>query len=306
MTVADINGSSYADFGALTALKSAARNNEAPALKEAARQFESLFTRMLLKSMREASMGEGLGDSEETRFYQDMFDQQLAVQLSKGDGIGLATRLVEQLARSGLTPAAAPSAGDASAAPSAIPQARVTPSGDGSTDADRAEFIARLRPHAERAAQQLGVATEAVIAQAALETGWGRHLPAAGEGAGFNLFGIKANAAWSGARVTAVTAEFQQGAMQSMPQSFRSYGSLAEGVQDYAGLISRSPRYAAALNTGDDVQAFATALKRGGYATDPDYVQKLVDTASGVRRLMHDASLKSAAQPPIPAGNGTA
>jgi flagellar protein FlgJ len=252
-------------------------------------------------------MGEGLGDSEETRFYQDMFDQQLAVQLSKGDGIGLATRLVEQLARSGLTPPAAPAVGDA---PAAAPQARVESSGDRNTnansDAARAEFIARLRPHAERAAQQLGVATEAVIAQAALETGWGRHLPAAGEGAGFNLFGIKANAAWGGARVSAVTTEFQQGAMQSLPQSFRGYGSLAEGVQDYSKLISGSARYAAALNSGDDVQAFATALKQGGYATDPDYVQKLVDTAASVRRLMHDASLKSAAQPPITAGNGTA
>jgi flagellar protein FlgJ len=93
--------------------------------------------------------------------------------------------------------------------------------------------------------------------------------------------------------------------MQRLPQSFRSYGSLAEGVQDYFSLISNSPRYAAALNTGNDVQAFATALKQGGYATDPDYVQKLVDTAASVRRLMHDASLKSTAQPPIPAGNGT-
>lgn len=304
MAITDMSASSVADFGALASLKAAARNHESPALREAARQFESLFTRMLLKSMREASMGEGLGDSEETRFYQDMFDQQLAVQLSRGDGIGLASRLVEQLARSGLT-------GSGGAASTPVAQApletnEVVAATAAATTPQRVDFIARLRPDAERVAAQLGVTPDAVIAQAALETGWGRSIPAGADGNGNNLFGIKAGATWQGSRIDALTREFTAGSEQQLTQSFRTYASLSEGMGDYARLLGSSPRYAAALNTGADVKAFATALHRGGYATDPDYVQKLVDTAASVRELMRDAGLKSAQAPPIPAGNGAA
>ena len=110
MSSAPVNTSYYADFGRMEALKKTARQDQPAAIREAARQFESLFTHMLLKSMREANLGEGLGDSEQTQFYQDMFDQQLSVQMSQGKGLGLAERLVQQLQRTGLSP---PSATDA-------------------------------------------------------------------------------------------------------------------------------------------------------------------------------------------------
>jgi flagellar protein FlgJ len=277
MGIASLEPSSYADFSGLESLKTAARNKEATALREAARQFESLFTRMLLKTMRETSFGEGLGDSEETRFYQDMSDQQLAVELSRGDGLGLAQQLVEQLTRTGVVGPAASDAASAAAADGA------------STTADaatRSSFIERIRPAAEAAARQLGVATETVVAHAALETGWGRHLPGDANGSSNNLFGIKALATWRGDAVSSMTTEYAGGTAGAQAQPFRSYASVEDSVRDYAQLLAGNDRYRSALHTGSDVAAFATALQRAGYATDPDYARKLVATAGSVREVM--------------------
>ena len=289
--------SDYADFQGLDQLKRGVRASDPEAIRETARQFESLFTHMMLKSMREASQGEGMGESDDIKFYQDMFDQQLAVQLSKGDGIGLATRLTEQLMRlslAGAPPATTANATTGAAAASAAADATVD-------ESQRSQFVASIRPFAEKAASQLGVAPEAVIAQAALETGWGRHMPADSQ----NLFGIKASGSWQGAQVQAATREVGATGEQTVTQPFRSYNSAADSVADYASLIAGSSRYAAALNTGNDVHAFATALKHGGYATDPQYVQKVVATADTVRRHMAEATLKSGNALPIPEGQRT-
>lgn len=287
--------SHYADFQGLESLKASARANEDKALRETARQFESLFTHMILKAMREASQSEGMGDSEDVKFYQDMYDQQLAVQMSKGNGLGLATRLIEQLTRaSAVRPAEGPTPAPASA-PATI-------ASDSSSTNQRAEFVQRIRPQAEQVAARLGVATESVIAQAALETGWGRSIPADSTGSSNNLFGIKANSNWQGARVASLTQEHSANGMRQVVEPFRAYRSVAESVSDYADLLGNSRRYAAVRNTGQDVHAFATALKRGGYATDPDYVQKIVATADSVRRLLAVPALKSSGDTPIASG----
>jgi flagellar protein FlgJ len=310
MTAPVASPSSYADFQGLEGLKNSARAQDPAALREAARQFESLFTNMMLKSMREASQGESLGDSGDVKFYQDMFDQQLAVQMSKGHGLGLATRLIEQLAREG---AAKPAAGSdapgtaalASPATQGLASGTAQGSGGAVSDADQAAFVQRIRPLAEQVAARLGVSSESVIAQAALETGWGRSLPADASGNSNNYFGIKAGASWQGARVSAVTQEYAGGSATSTEQPFRAYASAAQSADDYASLIDGGSRYAAARNTGTDVRAFATALKQGGYATDPDYVQKVVATADTVRRHLSRTSFKSDAVPPIAAGRIT-
>jgi flagellar protein FlgJ len=295
MTLPVAPPSHYADFQGLESLKAGARANDQGALREAARQFESLFTHMMLKSMREASQGESLGDSEDVKFYQDMFDQQLAVQLSKGDGLGLASRLIEQLARDA---AAKPDPTAASA-----PAPATAASGEsGASDAQRAQFVQRIRPLAEQVAAKLGVATESVIAQAALETGWGRSLPADAGGSSHNYFGIKAGASWSGARIASLTQEFSGGSAAQLAQPFRAYQNADDSINDYAALLGGSDRYAAARDTGSDVRAFATALKQGGYATDPDYVQKLVATADSVRRQLGIPPLKTEAIAPIARG----
>jgi peptidoglycan hydrolase FlgJ len=298
MSTPPVNTGYYADFGHMEALKNTARQDQPAAIREAARQFESLFTNMLLKSMREANLGEGMGDSEQTRFYQDMFDQQLAVQMSQGKGLGLAERLVQQLQRTGLAPAptTAPATGAASGVATDKPVA---------SDA-RVQFIESIRPYAAQAARRIGVAIDTVIAHAALETGWGQHLPAGANGAGNNLFGIKSGGHWLGASAKSATTEFAGQVAATVRAPFRAYASLAAGLRDYADLLTGSPRFAAALNQGSDAKAFALGLQRGGYATDPAYVDKLVATAAAVRELGTQTGLKNAAAVPTTQGAGTA
>jgi flagellar protein FlgJ len=297
------NAAFYADFSGLTALKRDVKANDPQAIREAARQFESLFTDMMLKSMRAAKLGDGLGDSQETDLYQDMYDQQIALQMSQGRGLGLADMLVQQLTRSGAIKAGAGAAAGASgatgvggaaagaagsAAPAAAPGSTTAPAASAAAPASHAArigFIRQLEPYARHAAAQLGVSADNLIAQAALETGWGQHVPAGGAGSSNNLFGVKAGASWSGAAVSASTTEYAGGTASSVPQSFRAYSSIQQGVNDYVTLLQRSPLFRQALGTGADVGAFASALQRGGYATDPDYVSKLVATADTVRAL---------------------
>ena len=162
----------------------------------------------------------------------------------------------------------------------------------------REQFISGLRPHAEAAARELGVDPHNLIAQAALETGWGRSQPG---GDSHNLFGIKAGANWNGASVQANTQEFDAGVAARVDASFRAYGSPRESVEDYVRLIRDNPRYAGAMNTGSDVQAFANALQRGGYATDPDYARKLAAVAAEVGQRIAANPFKSAPPEPIPA-----
>jgi flagellar protein FlgJ len=136
------------------------------------------------------------------------------------------------------------------------------------------------------------------VAQAALETGWGTSLPADRGGQSHNFFGIKAGAGWRGASVSADTTEFSAGEPGVERARFRAYGSVAENVADYVRVLSQ-PRYAEALGTGGDVHAFATALQRGGYATDPEYANKLMS----VYRQISAADVKpfkSADGSPIP------
>jgi flagellar protein FlgJ len=266
----------FADFQGLASLKNDAKGQAPTALKEAARQFESLFTQMLLKSMRDAnkSFGEdSLFGSDQGDMYQDMFDDQIAMQLSKGKGLGLADMLVRQL-QGGLQ-GAEKTAAPATTAPAANSQALTT---------SKEDFLRQLRPHAEQAARELGVDPNALLAQAALETGWGRSVPCNAQGeCSFNLFGIKAGSQWSGATVNVPTLEFEEGIPVRKVERFRAYDSPADSFRDYAALIRGSSRYANARGAGDNVEAFASALQQGGYATDPQYAQKIAAVASEVR-----------------------
>lgn len=267
----------YADFNGLEGLKKGAKADDPKAIRAAAQQFESLFTDMMLKSMREAKLGQGLGDTQESDLYQDMYDQQLSLKMAQGKGIGLADMLVQQLTRNSAAKAAAGSASPAAA-----------------SNADRISFVKSLEPYAEHAASQLGVSSDTLIAQAALETGWGQHVPASSNGSSsFNLFGIKAGGGWNGDAVSAQTTEYSLGSSSSISQPFRAYSSVQQGVNDYVTLLQRSSHYQRALGTGDDVSAFGSALARGGYATDPVYVQKLQAMAASVKALRSAASKPS-------------
>ena len=293
------NASFYADFGALSALKKDIKGgNDPQAIREAARQFESLFTDMMLKAMREAKLGDGLGDSEESKLYQDMYDQQLALQMSQGKGLGLADLLVQQLMRSAATSSAsaasptgapagasgAPGAANGPAATTGSPTPAPAPVSS-ATHAQKFSFVQMLMPYAQRAGAQLGVAPDSLIAQAALETGWGQHIPSGSGGSSNNLFGVKAGGGWHGASVASTTLEYEQGAPLSSTQNFRAYSSLQQGMNDYVSLLQGAAALQPALGTGADVTAFASALQRGGYATDPHYAAKLTATAGLVQSL---------------------
>jgi len=299
MAIESVNSSFYADPAALSALKRESATQSPEALRETAKQFESLFTTMLLKSMRAASPGDPYG-SDQQDFYQDMFDQQLATQLSKGKGLGLADVLVQQLMQ-GASPGdrmaavavdgTADVSGTAGAHGTTVAHGPATPAALDWPPRNADEFVRAIRPAATAAAQQLGVDPDTVIAHAALETGWGRSVPTDSNGRpSFNLFGIKAGASWRGAAHESRTHEFLDGRMQQVSASFRAYESPEQSLNDYVGLLKSNPRYAGALGTGSDVSAFARGLQRGGYATDPDYVNKLTAVA---------ARLKIAAQAPI-------
>jgi flagellar protein FlgJ len=322
--MADSRVTQYTDLQGLAALRRDARAQDPAALREAARQFEAVFTRMMLESMRDANSGDPIFDSEESRFYRDMFDNQLAVEMTKGRGLGLADMLVAQVMRSGLVPGsegATPAASSAPIPPATAPATAAAPapaqlpavtlsSPTGATTATtnttattsttavqhalpadrpptRQEFLDAILPAAEKAAAQLGVSPRNLIAQAALETGWGRSLPRSADGrTSFNFFGIKATGGWRGESVASSTIEVLQGRERRMVERFRAYSTIEESVADHARLLGNSRRYAAVRGTGDDAHAFGTALQGGGYATDPGYARKIVQVADSVGRLL--------------------
>jgi flagellar protein FlgJ len=310
MSTTPVNNSSfYADPAALSGLKKDAKVQDPKALKEAAHQFESLFTQMMLKSMREANKGFGddpLFGSDQADFYQSMFDDQIAAQMSKGKGLGLADMLTRQLQHSGMVKDPGTGNGEqgtangvrgsgigdrkAQIAPAPNlqpPASSLQPGGHAAVAASKADFIRSMRPHAERAGQKLGVDPDVLVAQAALETGWGSAVPCNNNGdCSFNLFGIKASSQWSGQTASVPTIEFEDGVAVRKPQRFRAYDSAAASFDDYAKLIGGSGRYQAALGTHDNTAQFAQALQNGGYATDPQYANKIASVVREVKAMM--------------------
>jgi flagellar protein FlgJ len=294
VAISKIDAPAYTDLAGLSKLKRAAGNNDPAAIRTVAGQFESMFTRMMLKSMRDATGPDPMFGSDQEQMYQGMADDQLAVQLSKGKGFGLADMLVRQLQKMGVKGADAAANGTgakAAAAYSATQSASTT----STTDAAKTNFIQGLWPQAQEAGQVLGVDPRHLIAQAALETNWGRSMPQDASGrSSNNLFGIKASAGWSGPTVTSDTQEFQDGVATNTPAQFKAYATPAQSFQDYVALLRNNPRYSAALNTGGNVQAFATGLQRSGYATDPDYASKIAAVANAVAHKVNDAPAASA------------
>jgi flagellar protein FlgJ len=274
------------DFTQFAALRRGAGANDPAALRAAARQFESLFTKMMLEGMRKASFGDPMFGSDQGDMYQGMMDDQMAVQLSAGRGLGLADMLIRQLSHGAMSATTGPDIQSSDQTTSKV------------DDAQRAKFVEEILPHATAAARELGVDPRALIAQAALETGWGTKQPADASGASNNMFGIKASG-WQGASVDSDTQEYVAGVASTERGSFRSYRNVAESVQDYVSVLRDNPRYAAALNTGSDVRAFATALQRGGYATDPAYADKLMAVAAQLGLAANVNSFKSDGAAPI-------
>jgi flagellar protein FlgJ len=334
MLTATQNADIYTDFNGLAKLKEQARKQSPEALKEVAKQFESLFLKNVLKSMRDAKLSEGVMDNEQSKFYNDMYDHQLAIHLSGSPGVGLADLIVKQLSpdqpknkqqdiedylnKSAGISSSGSGAGHAIqarskahgfAVGSAEGQAKITPytqdrspldemtelpfdSGNilpGALKADHArpiqsaeEFVRRLHPYAEQAAKELGVEPKVILAQAALESGWGRSVIKHSNGSNsFNLFNIKADKAWQGKQAQVATLEFDQGIPKKVNAGFRSYDSFEESFRDYVDFIKSNPRYGDALKKAGNAEQYMHELQQAGYATDPKYADKVMSIYQG-------------------------
>ncbi|MGI4779807.1 MAG: flagellar assembly peptidoglycan hydrolase FlgJ [Janthinobacterium lividum] len=274
-----------ADARSLDALKLAAGTNDPKAIKEAARQFESLFMREMLKSMREATMKSGMLDSDGEKLGTDLLDQQFAVQLSGMPGgltDAISRQLAQQMTGTGSTGTArstlslgvpGPGSGAAAGAGAgAGAGSRINPT------ANQTDFVAQHGEAAGRVAQATGIPASFMIGQAGHETGWGRSEIRNADGSNaFNLFGIKAGAGWTGKTAEITTTEYVDGEARKVTAKFRAYDSYEASFRDYARLIGESPRYAQAraTATSGSATAYATELQRAGYATDPAYASKL-------------------------------
>jgi flagellar protein FlgJ len=340
------------------------------ALKEAAQQFEAIFMKMLLSSMRKAQdvlESDSPFNSESTKFYRDMHDQQMAVELSSNGSLGLTDLIVRQLGgdSSNFKPSSVlrndgnltadkdidhesnkedsrinslvekmlsdksqikpdidiPFAGNyradnhiaintstAANQPHLQESIRnelnknnkgnnkeINKSESVNSSAPLTEqnfnepkdFVSALIIPAQQVQKKLGVPFEVVIAQAALETGWGQKIIKQQDGTSSNnLFNIKADKRWDGGKVTKETLEFEQGSMVKKSEPFRTYQSMADSVNDYINFLSTSERYQEALQEPSNVEHFLQGIQKAGYATDPQYADKILGTLKTVTNLL--------------------
>lgn len=296
----------YTDFNGLNALKTQARSDKQAALREVARQFESLFLSEMLKSMRKAgdvfSEGNYL-NSHQSEMYRDMFDNQMSLTMAGGKGSGLAEALVRQLSRQipGMNGEGDRLAGHKAtladydrslpALSIRLPEqvravdavaSEVAPAEPGSVANlperfDSPEhFVSELLPVAERIGRDSGIDPKLMVAQAALETGWGRHMIRGAQGEpSFNLFGIKADHRWQGEAVSITTTEYREGLPMKEQASFRAYPDYEASFRDYVSFLQSNPRYREVLSVADQPALFAEKLQEAGYATDPNYGSKI-------------------------------
>jgi len=289
------------DANSLNSLRSAAATQSPESLKGAAKQFEALFLNMMLKSMRDATPQDGPLDSPQTKMFTSMLDQQLSQNMAQR-GVGLADMLVRQLSHTLNKPLPAEDDGSP-ALPVEIPlinglsdldKSRLAHglgtatddsggqggnkrrSGQTQRPAHVEAFQNRLQADAEAASKVTGIPAKFMLAQAALETGWGKKEIRARDGSSaHNLFGIKATGNWTGKVVEATTVEYVNGVAQRKVEKFRAYDSYSDAFQDYAKLLRSNPRYEKVLANAQDAHGFAYGLQRAGYATDPHYAEKL-------------------------------
>jgi peptidoglycan hydrolase FlgJ len=297
----------YTEFEGLNRLKTQARTDKQGALREVAEQFEGLFLSEMVKSMRKAGdvFAEGnYLNSSQSKFYQEMFDSQLSLSMSRKQGTGLAEALVRQLSRQipGMDVEGSPMASHkaelkdydrslplltrqlpeqvdkVNAVAESVSSKPVKDEGLALPERfDSPEsFVRHLLPMAERAAASTGINPRVMVAQAALETGWGRHMIEGQSGSpSFNLFGIKADQRWAGDSVNIATTEFREGVPMSERASFRAYPDYESSFRDYVSFLESNPRYRDVLAAADDPEQFTDRLQEAGYATDPNYGEKI-------------------------------
>ena len=322
----------YNDVSGLQDINKLGKQDKNAALKEVAKQFESMFLKMMLSSMRDANAvfkEDSLFSSSESDFYEKMYDDQITLSMSTSQSTGLAeviyrqmlsnygqsdnkpelkqgdfrrhdsrladtlkqvdealSSLPESLASGNNATGNNAAENDAAENDAAENDAStVTASGKGGKGqqfATPAAFVAALYPHAQQVGAQLNVDPKAIVAQAALETGWGKHMISDQQGNNsFNFFGIKADQRWQGERVNIVTHEYRAGVRVNERADFRSYASIEQGLADYASFLSSGSRYQQAIGKGLAADQYGHALQQAGYATDPAYGDKIHRVSAG-------------------------
>ena len=302
-----ISGAAW-DSRALDALRRVAREDQTRGLKAATKQLEGMFIQMMLKSMRDATPKEALFSSEQSEMFTSMLDQQLAQNLAEQGKLGIA-QLMRKTA--GDSAVSAPAVGGkavplALRLPPQTPQLAPAftvlslPQAPADTQAapvpltgpvrNNASFISRLSAPAIAAAQQSGVPHQLIIAQAALESGWGnREIPTREGKPSHNLFAVKATPDWQGETTEVTTTEYINGVARKVKAAFRVYQSYSEALSDYATLLRHNPRYQKVIEAATPEMA-AYALQAGGYATDPKYAEKLINIIKQVKGSLNQAA----------------
>ena len=326
--------------------KSTDKAEKEAALQTAAKQFEAIFMQMLLKSMRSAQdvlESDSPFNSETSKSYRQMHDQQMSLELSDNGALGLSDLIVRQLGgdsdnftphtvlrgngnldsrgknifdlHSSREPLVETIEKDRQTNDKNIPtylSREVKPAEDSllntvlstpvspnlvsssqislnkghSFDTPK-DFVTAITESAKQVEAKLSIPFEVVIAQAALETGWGKKIIATDQGnSSNNLFNIKADSRWSGEKTSVDTLEFEQGTMIKKREPFRVYDTIAESVNDYVKFLSSNERYKPALEQTSDVEQFLHSLQGAGYATDPNYAQKIMGTLKTVTSLL--------------------
>ena len=276
------------DVRTLDALRGRAASDPKAASREAAKQFEALFMNELVKSMRAATLASGLLDNETGKLGTEMLDGQLAQQLAGQPG-GLSEAIARQLERQmGLAPGPIPSAASANTQPAPLGRAGQSVK---LPQTAAAGFVQQHTRAAQVAEAATGIPAAFMVAQAAHETGWGRKEIRHADGApSYNLFGIKAGGSWKGPVAEVTTTEYVDGQPRKLRAQFRAYASYAESFADYARLMKESPRYRHVAAAASSASGFAQGLQRAGYATDPDYADKLTRVINTTLRLQRGST----------------
>ncbi|OAJ94107.1 flagellar assembly peptidoglycan hydrolase FlgJ [Vibrio bivalvicida] len=272
--------------------------SEKAALTAAAKQFEAIFTSMLFKSMRDANstFESGLMDSQNQQFYRQMMDEQMSSELSTSGSLGLADMIVAQLSTGSVENQTAKARNeDFEAMMEKIDRTRheradsTTVALPASTPPSRFEspetFVKSMKPYAEKAASALGIDSSLLLAQAALETGWGQKVVNNSRGSSNNLFNIKADRSWSGDKVSTQTLEYHQGVPVKENAAFRSYSSYEDSFNDYVRFLNQNPRYTTALRHGGNNEEFIRGIHQAGYATDPRYADKVLSVKARIDQM---------------------
>lgn len=329
MTTRIADAQNFLDINGLNSIRQDAKTGDnaskEAALEQAAKQFEAIFMQMLMKSMRKAQEvleSDSPFNSESTKFYRDMHDQQMSLEMSNNGSLGLSELIVRQLGGDSenfkphtilRSDGNLDSRGSVRVTQGALlnpnnlvndPTAKQDPEKDRQTNGSELvkmvnqlqsptfekpqDFVSALTADAKRVQDKINVPFEVVIAQAALETGWGQKIIKTNNGeSSNNLFNIKADSRWAGEKTHKETLEFENGAMVKKREPFRVYESIGQSVNDYLNLLTGSERYQGALDNSENVEQFLHNLQSAGYATDPNYAKKIMGTLRTVTGLLN-------------------